>query len=123
MGDTHLETIVTGGGEVVDAEGHLQALLPLVHSLNLDSSLTSALESSCTKPDSERSTFDKLVLQELETALRSRLDTLHGIVSAGIPGLTSRAATVEGIGRELDAWQEKQKNGSSSVVGRPASCL
>merc|ERR1712136_583412 len=89
--DAHLGPIVEGHGVKKEAEGNLKALMHLIRPLKLDSSLNSALKTSCTKPCSERSAFDQLVVQELESALRSHLDTLQGTVSSGISGLASRA--------------------------------
>jgi len=113
--DAHLVPIVVGGLDQNDAEGHFQALMPLIVSLKLDSSLNSALETTCTKPGFDRSSFDKLVIQELESALFAHLDTLQGVVSSGIPALTSRAAAVEVTSKEHDAWQYKQDTAAAAL--------
>uniref|UniRef100_A0A6T9E831 Uncharacterized protein n=1 Tax=Noctiluca scintillans TaxID=2966 RepID=A0A6T9E831_NOCSC len=114
--DAHLGPIVEGYGVKKEAEGNLKALMPLIRHLKLDSSLSSALKMSCTKPCDERSAFDKLVVQELESALRSHLDTLQGAVSSGISGLASRAAAVDATRQEHDTLDEKHQAAHAASV-------
>jgi len=114
--DAHLGPIVEGHGVKKEAEGNLKALMHLIRPLKLDSSLNSALKTSCTKPCSERSAFDQLVVQELESALRSHFDKLQGTVSSGISGLASRAAAVDAIRQEHDTLDEKHQAAHAASV-------
>jgi len=113
--EAHLVPILAGAMDRKDADGHFQALMPFISLLEIDLSLSSALKTSCTKSCGERSAFDRLVVQELESAFRSKLDTLQGTVSSGVPALTSRAAAVGIIGKEYEAWQEKQRTAAAAL--------
>uniref|UniRef100_A0A6T9E845 Uncharacterized protein n=1 Tax=Noctiluca scintillans TaxID=2966 RepID=A0A6T9E845_NOCSC len=114
--EAHLVPILAGATDRKDAEAHFQALMPFISSLEIDLSLSSALKTSCTKPCAERSAFDKLVVQELESALRSHLDTLQGAVSSGISGLASRAAAVDATRQEHDTLDEKHQAAHAASV-------
>jgi len=106
--ESSLKPIVEGELEQSDAEGHFKMLLPSTESLNLDSSLASALSLSCLKKLCDRSSFDSIVVQELARSFQAKLLTLQSVVAEGVPGVQARSSAVQAKERDSDEWREKQ---------------
>lgn len=111
----HLEPLVEGTREKPDAAEHLGALMPFIDRLNLDLSLSRALDTSCTKKFSERKQFDGMVVSELEAALRKNLAELKSVVESGCARTSQRAALVSALGREHETWRERQRLAAAEV--------
>jgi hypothetical protein len=113
---SHLRPILNGHGAKKELELNLKTLMPLIRPLKLDSSLSCALKTSYTKPLAERSSFDTLVVQELESALQRHLEHLQGIVTSGTAGLASCAATVDAICKDRDTLDEQHQAAHTASV-------
>jgi len=105
----HLDLILGGECEKTDAEAHLQALMPFIEPLHLDSSLCSALHSSCTKKSAERGSFDVIVLQAVENALLSHLAALRDALPKSSVAAVEGAEVARAACVTYEEWREKQR--------------
>merc|ERR1719223_2532912 len=92
--DKHLKVLKEGSWETGSAKRHLDALLPLATKLT-DESLVTALPSTCCKPPGDRSTFDNMVIEQLEASLTARLTQLTTDIEIAKPAKAHRAEEVE----------------------------
>lgn len=93
-----------------DAAGpHFKGLEPHLKSIEVESSLLIALPSSCAKAKSERGSFDNVVLEELEKAIISKIESLGETVAAQMPAASEREATIQATEKDYDAKKSKQK--------------
>merc|ERR1712194_322421 len=96
--------------------------------LSCDDSLVQALSSTCAKTPGDRGAFDTMVLNQLETALKQKLEELTKLVEAESPGAEERAAAVSTADKQLtDAKAEQvtatEEHGVADVQRIDASNL
>jgi len=123
--DNHLKVLREGSWETGSAKQHLDILLPLATKWT-DESLVTALPSTCVKAASERSAFDNMVLDQLELALKSRLEKLAADVEAEAPAKASRSAAVlaaQQVVQEAVDAQMKASNEVSSALSSQKEAL
>jgi hypothetical protein len=113
--DEHLKVLKEGSWETGSAKRHLDALLPLAAKLT-DESLVTALPSTCTKPPADRSTFDNMVMDQLETSLTSRLTQLSADIEAEKPAKAQRAADVAAAQQVLKEAEDAQQKASDATT-------
>merc|ERR1711865_657192 len=85
--DDHLKVLREGSWETGSAKQHLDILLPLATKWT-DESLVTALPSTCVKSASERSSFDNMVLDQLELSLKERVAKLGADIEVENPAKT-----------------------------------
>jgi hypothetical protein len=123
--DEHLKVLKEGSWETGSAKRHLDALLPLATKLT-DESLVTALPSTCIKPPAERSTFDNMVIDQLESSLMSRLTQLSSSVEAEKPAKAQRAAevaTAQHLLKEAENAQQKASDDTASALSAQKDAL
>jgi len=113
--DEHLKVLKEGSWETGSAKRHLDALLPLAMKLT-DESLVTALPSTCIKPPAERSTFDNMVIDQLESSLVSRLTQLTTEIEAEKPAKAQRAAEVATAQQKLKEAEDAQQKTSDDTA-------
>lgn len=113
--DDHLKVLKEGSWETGSAKRHLDALLPLASKLT-DESLVTALPSTCIKPPAERSTFDNMVVDQLESSLTSKLTQLSADIETAKPAKAQRAADVEKAQLILKEAEDAQRKASDETT-------
>merc|ERR1712066_1072949 len=96
-----LKEILEGGSECVE-------VLSLLKKLKFDESLLIALPSTCAKAHSDRGSFDSMVLTQLETSLRARLEEVCKEIEAAAPAAQEHAAAVDAAQEALVKAQASQ---------------
>eukprot|EP00401_Gymnodinium_catenatum_P067573 CAMPEP_0117604014 /NCGR_PEP_ID=MMETSP0784-20121206/78463_1 /TAXON_ID=39447 /ORGANISM="" /LENGTH=371 /DNA_ID=CAMNT_0005407021 /DNA_START=82 /DNA_END=1197 /DNA_ORIENTATION=- len=92
--------------EALDAaaiSGHIGVFTPLVVKWSLDESLGAALPSVAAKPVAERTSFDRMVLEQMRKSLTEVAQRLAGELEAGAPAAAERAAAIEAAQQALQA--------------------
>jgi hypothetical protein len=112
--DEHLKALKEGSWETGSAKRHLDALLPLASKLT-DESLVTALPSTCIKPPGDRSSFDNMVIQQLEASLTSRLTQLSADIETEKPAKAQRAAEVAHAQQVLKQAEDAQHKASDDT--------
>jgi len=113
--DEHLKVLREGSWEMGSAKQHLDILIPLATKWT-DESLVTALPSTCIKPPTERSSFDNMVLDQLEVSLKARLDKLCADIEAEAPAKTGRTAAVCAAQQRLQQAVDAQVKASEEVA-------
>lgn len=111
----HLKVLKEGSWETGSAKRHLDALLPLAVKLT-DESLVTALPSTCIKPPADRSTFDNMVIEQLESSLTSRLTQLTTDMETAKPAKAQRAEGVEKARQMLKEAEDAQHKASDETT-------
>jgi hypothetical protein len=78
-----------------DGKKHFKKLEPFLKSIEIESTLLTALPSTCSKPKDKRGSFDVLVLQELDKAFKLKISNLADSITAEGPASAQRDAAVE----------------------------
>jgi chromosome segregation ATPase len=123
--DEHLKVLKDGSWEIGSAKRHLDALLPLATKLS-DESLVTALPSTCIKPPADRSTFDNMVIQQLEATLTEKLTKLSADIETEKPAKAQRAAevaTAQQIFKEAEDAQHKASADTTSALSAQKDTL
>lgn len=123
--DEHLKVLKEGSWETGSAKRHLDALLPLATRLT-DESLVTALPSTCIKPPAERSTFDNMVIDQLESSLVLRLKQLSSDIEAEKPAKAQRAAevaTAQQVLKDAEVAQQKASDDTASGLSAQKDAL
>lgn len=113
--DEHFKVLKEGSWETGSAKRHLDALLPLAKKLT-DESLVTALPSTCIKPPADRSTFDNMVMDQLEGSLTSTLTQLSANIEAEKPPKAQRAADVAAAQQHLKEADDAQQKSSDATT-------
>jgi len=113
--DEHLKVLREGSWETGSAKQHLDILLPLATKWT-DESLVTALPSTCIKSASERSSFDNMVLDQLELSLKARLEKLAAEIEAEAPAKTGRSAAVAVAQQTVQQAVDAQMKASDDVA-------
>jgi len=116
--EEHLQVLKAGSFETGSAKCHLDAMLPLATRLT-DESLVTALPSTCIKPPADRSTFDNMVIDQLETALVSRVKQLSSDIEAEKPGKAQRAAevaTAQQVLKDAETAQQQTSDDTAAAL-------
>jgi len=115
--DENVKYLTTEEGfQAVQAKTHMNTLKPMAKRLGLDESLLTALPSACVQLPSQRGTFDRMVVEQLEKGIRARMEELEGQLQAGAPASAERAAVVEAAQKEETAAGEAQKQASTELA-------
>jgi len=85
---------------------HYKVIKPLLANLHLDESLCLALPSTCQKKPGDRGAFDNVIIQQLDTALQTRIAALGENIEAGASAAAERAAAVQAAEQELHLAKE-----------------
>jgi len=112
--DEHLKILRDGSWETGSAKLHLNILLPLATKWT-DESLVTALPSTCVKSASERSSFDNMVLDQLELSLKERVAKLGADIEVENPAKTLRSVAVSGAQQTLQLAVDEQIKASEEV--------
>jgi hypothetical protein len=78
-----------------EGKSHLKQLEPFLKQIEIESTLLTALPSTCAKSKEKRGTFDNLVLQELEKAFSAKITALGDAVVAEGPASSAREAAIQ----------------------------
>lgn len=113
--EEHLKVLKEGSWETGSAKRHLDALLPLAVK-HTDESLVTALPSTCIKAPDDRSTFDKMVIEQLESSLKSRLTQLIADIETAKPAKAERAEGVETARQMLKEAEDAQQKSSEETT-------
>jgi hypothetical protein len=113
--DEHLKAFKEGSLEIGSAKGHLDALLPLAAKLT-DESLMTALPSTCIKSPGDRSSFDNMVMDQLEASFTSKLTQLNADIEAEKPAKAKRAADVAAAQQALKEAEDAQQKASDATT-------
>jgi len=113
--DEHLKVLKEGSWETGSAKRHLDALLPFATKLT-DESLVTAMPSTCIKPPADRSTFDNMVIDQLQTSLTSRLTQLSENLEAEKPAKAKRVADVAAAQQILKEAEDAQQKASDATA-------
>jgi len=111
----NLEMIKVGAFENTSAKFVYDELAPFLKKLDLDNSLSQALPSVCQKNVADRTPFDGLVLGELETRLKKRVDQLTSSATAEAPGVAQRREAVVTAQAELHKLQGQQQGSAQQL--------
>jgi len=111
----HLKVLKEGSWETGSAKRHLDALLPLAVKLT-DESLVTALPSTCIKPPGDRSTFDNMVIEQLEASLTARLTQLTTDIEIAKPAKAHRAEEVEKARHMFKEAEDAQQTASEATT-------
>lgn len=123
--DEHLKVLKEGSWETGSAKRHLDALLPLAAKLT-DESLVTAMPSTCIKPPADRSTFDNMVVDQLETSFTSRLTQLNTDIEADKPAKAKRAedvAAAQQLLKDAEDAQQKASDATSAALSAQKDTL
>merc|ERR1712127_547955 len=80
-----------------------------------DESLVTALPSTCIKPPADRSSFDNMVIEQLEASLTSRLTQLSSDIETEKPAKAQRAAEVANAQQILNQAEDAQQRASDDT--------
>merc|ERR1712139_103670 len=86
-----------------EAKAHYKKLEPFLKKIQIESTLLTALPSSCAKAKDKRGTFDVIVLTELEKAFKAKIGNLGEAVEAEGPASVQRAAATEAADADHNA--------------------
>jgi len=102
-------------GEALENHGKAEAglswkqLSPFVSQLEIETSLLTALPSTCDKPKEQRGSFDLLVLEELSRAFASKIAELSAAVEKDSPAVRELEAAMQASAKENEQSQERRK--------------
>jgi hypothetical protein len=113
--DEHLKALKDGSSETGLAQHHLDALLPLAMKL-ADEALVTALPGPCLKSPADRTTFDNMVMDQLEASLTSRLTQVNAEIEAEKPAKAQRAADVAAAQQMLKITEEDMQKASDPTA-------
>lgn len=94
--------------KILEGAADVSELLPVLKQLSCDDSLVQALSSTCAKAPGDRGAFDTMVLNQLETSLKQKLEELTKLVEAESPGAEERAAAVATADKQLEDAKAEQ---------------
>jgi len=77
------------------AKAHLKKLEPFLKKIEIESTLLTALPSTCAKLKEKRGTFDNLVLVELDKAFKLKIAALGDAIAAEGPAAVQRDASLQ----------------------------
>jgi len=123
--DEHLKVLKEGSFETGSAKRHLDALLPFATKL-ADESLVTALPSTCIKAPADRSTFDNMVIDQLQTLLVARVKQLSSDIEAEKPAKAQRAAevaTAQQALKDAEIAQQKASDDTASALSAQKDSL
>lgn len=106
-----VETINDDSPDVVPTAilGMLESVIPLV---TLDASLVKALPDACGKKPSERGTFDKIALVQLEQCAKDEMQKISARLAEAAPAMQERAAAVESAKAAIERALQHQRESS-----------
>jgi hypothetical protein len=113
--DEHLKALKEGSCERIQAQHHLDALLPLATKL-AEEALVSALPGTCLKAPADRSTFDNMVMNQLEASLMTRLTQVTADIEAEKPAKAQRAANVGAEQQMLKMAEDEMQTASDPTA-------
>merc|ERR1719440_770456 len=95
----HLKPIEDGEG----GKQHFKKLEPFLKQIELESTLLTALPSTCGKAKDKRGSFDVLVLEEFNKALKAKISALGDEITAEGPAAAQRLAAVQAAEQDHEA--------------------
>mmetsp|Transcript_146466 Transcript_146466/g.258802 ORF Transcript_146466/g.258802 Transcript_146466/m.258802 type:complete len:388 (-) Transcript_146466:134-1297(-) len=104
-----------GDLEGQQAVQHYKVIKPLLANLHLDESLCLALPSTCQKKPGDRGAFDNVIIQQLDTALQTRIAALGENIEAGASAAAERAAAVQAAEQELQASKDAKETAQTDL--------
>jgi len=106
---------ISAGEEDGKATGkaHLKKLEPFLKKIEIESTLLTALPSTCAKSKEKRGTFDHLVLQELDKAFNAKIAALGEAIVAEGPASAQREASVQAAEKDHDAKSTQNLHAAS----------
>lgn len=113
--DEHLKVLKEEPCEADAAQHHLDVLLPLATKMT-EESLVTALPGSCLRPLADRSTFDNMVLDQLQTILTEKLTQLNASIEAEKPAKALRAAEVVSAQQSLKEAEDAMQPESDATI-------
>merc|ERR1719453_3034193 len=79
-----------GASDKATTKKYLASLASIAKAFKMDNSLVSALPSALNKPAESRSSFDAVILQQLETDISNKLDGFQALILEGTPAKEAR---------------------------------
>jgi len=96
-----------------EGKAHLKKLEPFLKKIEIESTLLTALPSTCAKSKEKRGTFDHLVLQELDKAFNAKIAALGEAIVAEGPSSAQREASVQAAEKDNDAKKAAREHAAS----------
>jgi len=109
------------GFDVNRAKTHTTEVMRTAKKIGLDESLLTALPSACTTTPSQRGSFDKMVISELESSFQNKVAALTEEMSTGAEATANRAAAVAGAEQVVQAAEEVQKDAEAALAAAQAA--
>jgi len=100
-------------GEGTEGKAHCKKLEPFLKKIDIESTLLTALPSSCAKPKEKRGTFDNLVLQELDKAFKAKIAALGEALVAEGPAAVAREASVQAAEKDHEAKKAAKEHAAT----------
>jgi len=94
---------------------NFRKLEPFLQQIEVESSLITALPSTCVKTREERGSFDLLCLAELERAITSKIAAYEKLVAAETPATLEAEAAVNAATQEVEAKEVAQKQAATEL--------
>jgi len=99
-----------------EGKAHLKKLEPFLKQIEIESTLLTALPSTCAKNKEKRGTFDNLVLQELEKAFSAKITALGDAVVAEGPASGAREAAIQAAEKDHAAKDATKTQAAAESV-------
>merc|ERR1711948_207909 len=80
---------------IAEGESTVNELVNMLQRLKFDESLIVALPGTCARAPSDRGAFDSMVLNQLETGLKDKLEEMSKALEQEAPAIQARAKDVE----------------------------
>jgi len=104
------------GFDTNSAKTHATQVMRLAKKLGLDDSLLTALPSACSTTPSQRGSFDKMVVNELESSFQSKVAALTEEMNTGAEATANRVAAVTAAEQVVQAAEDAQKEADIALA-------
>mmetsp|Transcript_24112 Transcript_24112/g.55681 ORF Transcript_24112/g.55681 Transcript_24112/m.55681 type:complete len:371 (+) Transcript_24112:99-1211(+) len=100
---THFKALSDGDWSTAGAKTHLDALMPLLKTLNFEDTLVSALPGACMRDPASRGGFDTAVLDQLKAQIETKVEELGKTAEAKESEASAMQAAVD---EKREAFEE-----------------
>jgi len=96
-----------------EAKAHFKKLEPFLKKISIESTLLTALPSTCAKKKESRGTFDNIVLEELGKAFNAKIASLTTAIDGEGPAAEHRAAALSSAEQDYNAKKASREQATA----------